>query len=318
MNLGSYTTRTFSEADKLIIDRYFVSIKGMLVVLKVNMDLGVVQAKDVELNHLNAADLRRIVRLVAIKQQISNISYKIETCLEYQNLKNLITHAENMLKDMNEYVSNLRNILPKKYSDYSKNHVSFLEALPFSDFKAFFDDFFKDETLTNEQLTYFDENNFFDQIKLNLIVSQTNIVDLVSKSPKKIIDFSQVKSENPQALSLIQKEFFHTLCRDYFDLKMKYGKTSHSEIIAPSHSQAKKLKITSKENGILSLSLNPINQAKLALKDTFQSRSLPFQVTTVQDSTKINFFYQLKLNKTTSINLQMPIYLSFIRSQLTS
>lgn len=314
-SLTSYKTRIFPKDDLLEIERYIVYVNNLLSNCDVSFALDSSLDSKIDLSKVSLTKLKQISDLNKVQKSLAMISHKIETCVEYKNIQRLCTESIKTIELMEKKVYELRNELTKDYSNYTKNHVAFEEALTFTEFKNFFERIYSADNLSLDQLTYFDENQLFDQIKVNLIVEKTKINNLVENNQVKIINLSEV-CENKQVLSYIQKEYFYSLCKNDFNLSVMYGKTAHSEILSPSHPQSKNLNISSKEVGILTLSLNPINKAPLTEGNKFVHKNLDFEVMTVQETTKVDYFYQLKLNKKTVINLQMPIYFSFIRCQL--
>lgn len=313
--LSSYKTRLFPKDDLLEIERYIVYVQSLLSKCGLNFPLESSLDSKIDLSTVTLTQLKQIADLKKVQKSLAMISYKIETCIEYKNIQRLYQKSAETVEAMEKKVLELRNELTKDYSNYAKNQIKFEEAIPYSEFKAFFENIYSSDKLSLEQLTYFDDNQLFDQIKVNLIVEKTKMNDIIENNQVKVINIAEVL-ENKQVLSYMQKEYFYSLCKNDFNLSLMYGKTAHSEILSPSHDLASKLNISNKEVGILTLSLNPINKAPLSEGNKFTHKNLDFEVTSVQETTKVDYFYQLKLNKKTVINLQMPIYFSFIRCQL--
>lgn len=314
-SLTSYKTRLYPQDDLKEIDRYIAYVDTMLKQFNINFKLDDPITKEIDLSAATLTQLKQFSSLNQVKKSLAAISYKIETSIEYKNIQRIFESSTKTVELMEKKVLELRSELTKDYSNYTKNHVAFEDVIPFSEFKTFFENIYSSDSLSLNQLNYFDENKLFDQIKVNLIVEKTKINDLVSLNQTKIINLSEV-SENKAMLSYLQKEYFYSLCKNHFNLNIMYGKMAHSEILSPSHSQSAKLGITNKEVGILTLSLNPINKAPLEKGNRFVHKNLDFEVVNIQETTKVDYFYQLKLNKNTVINLELPIYFSFIRCQL--
>ena len=313
--ISTYKTRLFSNEDRKEIDRYFLYVNELLKKSSIDFSLENSLETPIDLQSVTLIDLKSIQDLNKVLKSLALISYKIESCIEYKNIHRLINEAKTLIELMEKKVNELSNELTKNYSLYAKNHVSFEEVIPFSEFKAFFQKIYSSNTLTMNQLNYFDDNKLFDQIKVNLIAEKTKMLDIINSNQHTIINLAEL-SENKVILGYLQREFFYSLCKNEFNLSIMYGKTAHAEIISPSHQLATSLNLAKKEIGLLTLSLNPINKALMNINDKFDYKNMTFEVSSVQDTVKIDYFHQLKLNKTTVINLQLPIYFSFIRCQI--
>lgn len=320
MNLGSYKTRVFSPEDLEAIEKYITFFNSVISKLNLHFDLSSLTNENLEqkLDKLKYPQLRAIVQCSSALKGLGNISFKIETCCEYINMKHLIDEATKKSQSIKISLEELKDILNNQYSKYAKTHVAYSveDVLPFSKFGEFFQEHFKIEDMSKEKLNFFDLKNFFNQVKMNLIVSKTDILERIRKNPDDLINLNEVKSTDPKSLLLIQKEFFKMLSMEYFEITPQNGKISHSEIITPPHPLAKKIGMTSRDNFIVTLSLNPINKSPAKSGDVFYNNKFPFVVYGDQESTKLNLFYQIRLNKEESINLEMPIYFSIIKARL--
>lgn len=320
MNLGSYKTRVFPPDDLEAINKYIAFFNSVISKLDLKFDLSNVSNENLEkeLDKLKYPQLRAIVQCSSALKGLGNISFKIESCCEYINMKFLIDEATKKSQAIKIGLEELKDVLSNNYSKYSKTHVTYSleDILPFSRFGEFFKENFKIEDMSKEKLNFYDHNHFFDQIKMNLIVKETDILERIKNNPDDLINLTDVKSSDPKSLLLIQKEFFKILAIDYFGVTPQNGKISHSEVITPSHILAKKIGMSSKDNFVVALSLNPINKSPVKNGDVFYKNKLPFVIYGDQETTKLNLFYQIKLNKDQAINLEMPIYFSVIKSRL--
>lgn len=317
MNFSSYKDRSFSIEEKTLIDKKIAFFLNVLSKLQINSDISS-KSYSFDLNNVKYSRLKILVQCNEELKKLGSISFKIESCLEFINLKKLLDEATKKLTSIKIHLNELKSGLTEGYSKYTKSyHVeAFEEILPYSQFLRHYEETFIEDEMTKDFLAFYTAEEIFNTIKLNLIIENSNVLELIKLNPDKLINLTDVLSTNPRVISLVQKEFFRSLCQDYFKITPQQGKISHSEIITPSHDLAKRINLSTKDVAIIALSLNPVNKSPYSIGEVFTHNKLPFVVSTAQETVKLDLFCQMKIKKEQAINIVLPIYFSVIKARL--
>ena len=249
--------------------------------------------------------------------KLEDVHFKVAVIKEFRSLNMLVEKAEEEIKLIKNQIEELELNLKKKYSETISHNYLFNDYFSFKDFKKKFDEFTNDSLVSTELLERIKKEDLFKIIRRKIISEKANFIGEMNNSKDNVIHIGKIKEYDQKSYDLLRNEFLQTICEDSLNLKFNFGKESHTEIVRPSHSLSKSLKIEKTEIVYLTVSLNPIEDLDIKVGNLIDfSNGMKFEVTKEQQVVEKEMFYQLELDQIITCNLLVPVYFSFIRCNL--
>lgn len=249
--------------------------------------------------------------------ELESVHFKMAVVKEFRNLNFLIEKSKEKIEELNDLTQELEDSLRKEYSEIVSQNAIFSEYFSFKEFKKVFSLMTSPEQISIKKALALKHDNLFRVIRRKIIAEKANIHFLMSETENSVIHLKQIKKQDEKTYDLLRMEFFNAVSDEALGFKLPFAKSTHTEILRPSHVLAKTLKIEKTEIVYLTVSLDPIEDVDLDEGSNVEFlNGMKFELTKTQQVVEKEMFYKLELDKLTTCNLAVPFYFSFIRFNL--
>ncbi len=268
------------------------------------------------LDHLSLAHLQELNQFKKILLHMEDIHYKTAKSIEYKNIQKLLTIVPEKIDYIQEQCKMLEESVRKRYGEVFANNQYFKELFSYQQFKDYFYHLTSPPLISINLInTYKKNGSIFDIVRKHIVsekISQES--DLCLNN----LEFNLEDIKNyPKIYQLLRAEFFSKISEDLLGKEIPFGKTSHTEVIRPSHELATNFDINIHEAVILSFSLGPLGESHLKSQDRVNYFELNFEVKNEQENFNMEMLFPISLNNKT-FKIKATVYIAYLRCQLIS